>query len=83
MLTVDRTTILGLVNRLQSVRPQDVREDGQVQWDKFARFAEILAIIPECQAKGSMVSGPPTAGFRALIEDMPVTTSEDVSAMRS
>jgi hypothetical protein len=71
-----------MVNRLQAIRPQDVRPDGMVQWDKFAKFGEYLGVIPECQARGSMVPGEPSSAFRALIEDTPIITNEDVSAVR-
>ncbi len=50
-----------------------------IQWDKFSRFHEILAIIPQCQSKGPIVSGPPSVAFRQLIEDTPVIEHEDVS----
>jgi hypothetical protein len=71
-----------MVNRLQAIRPGDVRQDGMVQWDKFAKFGEYLGVIPECQARGSMVPGEPSSAFRALIEDTPIITNEDVSAAR-
>jgi hypothetical protein len=72
-----------MVNRLQAIRPDDVRADGMVQWDKFAKFGEYLAVIPQCQAKGSMSPGEATPAFRGLIEDTPIITNEDVSAFSS
>ena len=72
--------MLGLISRLQAVRKEDIREsDGYIQWDKFARFQEILAIIPECQRKQSMVQGPATPAFMRMIEDTPIISDEDVS----
>ncbi|WVQ82300.1 hypothetical protein IAT38_004428 [Cryptococcus sp. DSM 104549] len=72
------TTILGLVSRMQAVRPEDVRkEDGKVQWDKFLRYGEILGIIQECQAKGPIVSGPVEARFKRMMEDTAVISNED------
>lgn len=76
---IDRTTLLGLISRLQTVRKQDIRSDGDIQWDKFARFYDILSTISQCQDKESMVSGPVSEGFRRLIEDTPVISDEDVS----
>lgn len=72
--------MLGLINRLQSVRKEDKRDsDGAIQWDKFARFHEILSIIPECQGKQAMVTGSVSPVFRRMIEDTPIITDEDVS----
>ncbi|WVQ99369.1 hypothetical protein IAU59_006502 [Kwoniella sp. CBS 9459] len=72
------TTLLGLVNRLQSVRPEDKRkEDNKVQWDKFARFGDILGVINECQARGPIVRGEVNDRFRRIIEDTPVISNED------
>ncbi|WVF71424.1 hypothetical protein IAT40_006228 [Kwoniella sp. CBS 6097] len=72
------TTLLGLVNRLQAVRPDDKRkEDNKVQWDKFARFGEILGVINECQARGPIVRGEVNDRFRKIIEDTPVISNED------
>jgi hypothetical protein len=73
------TTILGLVNRLQVVRREDVRPDGMIQWDKFSRFAGILAVIPECQAKGPMVQGEASTMFKAMILETTIIENEDVS----
>ena len=78
-----RTTVLALVSRLQSVRPEDKREDGMIQWDKFARFGQILSSIPECQQKGPMITGTPSETFRQLVMDTPVIMSEDVRAPSS
>lgn len=75
-----RTTLLGLISRLQAVRKEDKREsDGFIQWDKFARFDEILAIIPDCQGKDPMVTGAASSAFKRLIEDTTIITDEDVS----
>ncbi|OCF42931.1 hypothetical protein I317_03282 [Kwoniella heveanensis CBS 569] len=72
------TTLLGLVNRLQAVRPDDRRkEDNKVQWDKFARFGEILGVINECQSRGPIVRGEVNDRFRRIIEDTPVISNED------
>ena len=72
-------TIFPLVVRLQSVRSDDIREDGTVQWEKFQRFEEILRIIPECQARGSMVPGSPSSTFISVFDDIPIIDDEDVS----
>jgi len=66
---------------LQTVRPEDKRADGAIQWDKFARFGEILSIIPVCQSKGPFVSGEPSDAFRRILEDTTVISSEDVSLL--
>lgn len=76
-------TILVLVSRLQSVRPEDKREDGMIQWDKFVRFGQILSSIPECQQKGPMITGAPSEAFRQLIMDTPVIMNEDALFERS
>ena len=68
-----------MINRLHSVRKEDVREDGDVQWDKFAKFGQILSVITEFQSRGPMVTGDAGAAFKAMINDMPVLMSEDVS----
>lgn len=74
--------MIGLVNRLQAVRPEDVREeDGRIQWDKFAKFGEYLSIIPECQAKGAPVLGTVSPALKAIIQETPVITDEDVSEL--
>lgn len=76
------TTIIGLVNRLQAVRPEDIREeDGRIQWDKFAKFGEYLSVIPECQAKGAPVLGTVSPALKAIIQETPVITDEDVSGL--
>ena len=77
------TTIIGLINRLQSTRPEDVREDGSIQWDKYIRFAEILSVIPDCQARGPPVPGTVSPMFKRVIDDTPVIESEDVSSHSS
>ena len=69
-----------MINRLQSVRREDVRKDGDVQWDKFAKFGQILSVVTEFQTRGPMVSGEASPSFRAMIRDMPVIMSEDVSS---
>lgn len=75
-----RSTILSLVSRLQAGRPEDFRsEDGFIQWGKFSRFGEILAVIPDFQARGTMVPGHASVSFRRLIEATPVIANEDVS----
>ena len=66
------------------MRREDIRaEDGFVQWDKFARLAEILAIIPDCQSRGPLVPGPVSPTFRRMIEEVPVIKDEDVSVFHS
>ncbi|KAL1413595.1 hypothetical protein Q8F55_001370 [Vanrija albida] len=77
------TTVLGLVSRLQAGRPEDVRADGLIQWDKFARFGQILSVIPEFQSRGAMVPGSVTPAFRRLIEDTPIIGNEDALYERS
>ena len=72
-----------MINRLQSVRREDAREDGDVQWDKFAKFGQILSVITDFQSRGPMVSGEVSATFKAMIDDMPVIMSEDVSCVPS
>jgi hypothetical protein len=69
-----------MINRLQSVRREDVRQDGDVQWDKFAKFGQILSVITEFQARGPMVAGEASAAFKTMMNDMPVLMSEDVSS---
>ncbi|KAK8864337.1 hypothetical protein IAR55_001584 [Kwoniella newhampshirensis] len=72
------TAILGLVNRLQSVRPEDKREeDGKIQWDKFARFGEILSVLGECQARDPIVRGQVNEAFRKAVQETPVISNED------
>lgn len=72
--------ILGLVSRLQGVRPNDCREeDGKIQWDKFMRFGEILSMIQECQTRGPMVNGQVGQGFKKVIEETIILSDEDVS----
>lgn len=74
--------ILGLVSRLQEVRPNDCREeDGKVQWEKFMRFGEILAMIQECQARGPAVNGQVDQGFKKVIEETTILSDEDVSSL--
>lgn len=73
------TTVLSLVSRLQAGRPEDVRADGMIQWDKFARFGQILSVINEFQARGAMVPGHVTPAFRRLMEETPIIGNEDVS----
>lgn len=51
-----------------------------MQWDKFARFGQILSVITEFQARGPMVTGEASAAFKTMINDMPVLMSEDVSS---
>ncbi|EIW70717.1 hypothetical protein M231_02629 [Tremella mesenterica] len=76
-------TIISLISRLHSVRREDVREDGAIQWDKFARFGQILSVITECQQKGPMMNDPPSPAFRSLIHDTPVIMNEDALFERS
>lgn len=45
-------------------------------------MGEIMASIPDFQARGSMVPGNATTAFRRLIEATPVISSEDVSCFR-
>ena len=73
-----------MISRLQGVRRQDIRADGMVHWDKFARFAEILTVIPDCQANGEVARTPGLGpgSLRALIMDTPVIHDEDVSTMK-
>lgn len=75
------TNILGLVNRLQVVRPDDRREsDGLVQWDKFAQFADILIVIAECQGRGCPApQNSAVPAIKRVLHDTPVIESEDVS----
>ncbi|WWD17365.1 hypothetical protein CI109_101806 [Kwoniella shandongensis] len=78
------TNILGLVNRLQGVRPEDRRkEDGKIQWDKFARFGEILGILEECKNRGPIVRGEVGEGFRRAIRETPIISNEDALWERS
>lgn len=80
MRLMSRTTLLGLVSRLQTVRREDIREsDEYIQWDKFARFYDILKTITECQDKSAIVSGQVSDVFKRMIEDIPIITDEDVS----
>ncbi|WVR07009.1 hypothetical protein IAU60_004048 [Kwoniella sp. DSM 27419] len=86
------TSVLGLVNRLQSVRPEDTKdaEGGGpggdpttlVQWDKFAKFAEILGVVPACQALGPLVRTGNGASdlsdkVRRIIDETAVISDED------
>lgn len=76
--------ILGLVSRLQGVRPNDCREeDGKIQWDKFMRFGEILSMIQECQTRGPMVNGQVGQGFKKVIEETIILSDEDALWERS
>jgi len=61
---------------MQSVRKEDIRPDGMVQWDKFMRFGEILAIIPKCQARGAIVLGQPSKAFMTILHNVPVIHDE-------
>jgi hypothetical protein len=74
-----RNNLLGLVSRLQGARKEDIRPDGEVQWDKFTMFYDILSIVNECQGNDPMVSGAVSEPFRKLIEDTPIIHDEDVS----
>jgi hypothetical protein len=74
-----RNNLLGLVSRLQGARKEDIRADGQIQWDKFILFYDILSIVSECQSKDPMISGAPPEVFRKLINDTPIINDEDVS----
>lgn len=72
------SAVLSLVSRLQAGRPEDRRpSDSFVQWGKFQRFGEILAVIPDFQSRGPMVPGTASASFRRLIEATPVIPNED------
>lgn len=73
-----RNNLLGLVSRLQGARKEDIRADGQIQWDKFILFYDILSIVSECQSKDPMISGAPSDLFRKLINDTPIINDEDV-----
>ena len=73
-----RNTILGLVNRLETIRPDDTRSDGCIYWDKFSRFAEIVSVISECRGMGPPVSGEPSDAFRRTLQEMYVITDEEV-----
>jgi len=74
-----RTILISLVAKMQSVRREDIRPDGMVQWDKFMRFGEILAIIPKCQARGAIVPGKSSKTFMTILHNVPVIHDEDVS----
>ena len=76
---IGSTILLSLVAKMQSVRKEDIRPDGMVQWDKFMRFGEILAIIPKCQARGAIVLGQPSKAFMTILHNVPVIHDEDVS----
>lgn len=67
------------MSRLQGARKEDIRADGQIQWDKFILFYDILSIVSECQSKDPMISGAPTELFKRLINDIPIIKDEDVS----
>lgn len=71
--------MLGQINRLQSVRPVDRREDGCVQWDKFTKFGQILEVITQCQERGAVIPGEPSPYFQALLDNTRVIESELVS----
>ncbi|WVO16238.1 hypothetical protein L204_103909 [Cryptococcus depauperatus] len=78
------TNILGLVSRLQAVRPEDIRKtDGKIQWDKFMRLGEILGTIQECQSRGAIVKGPVGTGFKQVIKDTVILSNEDALWERS
>ncbi|ORX36746.1 ras guanine nucleotide exchange factor domain-containing protein [Kockovaella imperatae] len=78
------TVLLGMVNRLQSTRREDIREtDNFIQWDKFARFHEILSVITDCQARGMPISGKVSPVFRRIIDETPIIMSEDALFERS
>ena len=70
---------MSTINKLHSVRREDIRSDGAVQWDKFKRFGDTLATITDCQIRGSMVKGPPSTTFITIMNDTPVIHDEDVS----
>jgi hypothetical protein len=74
-----RNNLLGLVSRLQGARKEDIRADGQIQWDEFILFYDILSIVSECQSKDPMIPGAPSDLFRKLINDTPIIHDEDVS----
>lgn len=74
-----RNNLLGLVSRLQGARKEDIRSDGEIQWDKFLLFYDILSIVSECQGKEPLISGAPSEAFKKLINDTPIITDEDVS----
>jgi hypothetical protein len=62
------------------VRREDIRkEDGFVQWSKFAKFGEILTTITDCQALVPMVKGAPSPAVSSVLLDTPVIDDEDVS----
>lgn len=74
-----RNNLLGLVSRLQGARKDDIRQIGDIQWDKFALIYDILSIVSDCQGKDPMISGSPSEVFKKLIEETPIITDEDVS----
>jgi len=76
-----RNNLLGLVSRLQGARKEDIRDNGDIQWDKFALIYDILSIVSECQGKDTMVSGASSEVFKRLIEDTPIISDEDVSTL--
>jgi hypothetical protein len=79
---IDRNNLLGLVSRLQGARKEDIRADGEIQWDKFLLFYDILSIVHECQSADPMISGAPSELFKKLINDTPMIHDEDVSPLR-
>jgi hypothetical protein len=72
---------LGLINRLQAVKTDDIK-DGEVNWDKFEKFGEILSVITDCQRRGSVISAEPSSRIKKVIEELPVIDHEDVSHHR-
>jgi hypothetical protein len=76
-----RMTIFPMIVKLQSVRPEDVRSDGRIQWDKFMRFGEILSVLSDCQARGPMVPGTPSTTFTSILKDTVIIDDEDVSRL--
>lgn len=81
MLMKTRTDILGLVGRLNLVRPEDVRQDDRIQWQKFTMFADILSVIPDSQAHGPIVTGTASPTFKRHLEDTSIFANEDVSIL--
>lgn len=64
--------------KLRSARPIDFNEAGDVHWDKFAKYAEIVNVVAECQTRGSDLEGTPDPGFQRIFNTVPVIMSEDV-----
>ena len=74
------TTVVGMVSRLQAGRPEDIRpSDGMIQWEKFARFGDMLGVISECQTRGPPAPGHVSEHFNKFFNTLPVITDEDVS----